>query len=108
MSNISASEIAPLSVFELSRFLAAGEMTAVEITEALINRIEEKNETYRAFFTTSFELALKLAARSDARRVKSAPLSPIDGIPVALKDAYDTKGSCVIACLLKIALYGKN
>ena len=92
MSNVSASEIAPLSVFELSRFLAAGEMTAVEITEALINRIEEKNETYRAFLTTSFELALKLAARSDARRIKSAPLSPIDGIPVALKDAYDTKG----------------
>ncbi len=39
----SSTEIAPLSVYELSNLLAAGQISAVEIaTEALISRIEEK------------------------------------------------------------------
>ena len=88
----------------------------MEITKALINRIEEKNETYRAFLTTSFELALKLAARSDARRINqplSAQLMEFPSrsrmlmIPKALL-ALLVQACFVIACLEKIALYGKN
>ena len=103
MSRSSASDIAPLSVYELSNLLAAGQISAVEIATALISRIEEKNPVYRAFLTTSFDLALKQAAAADDRRAKSAPLSPIDGIPVALKDAYDTKGlaSTVSSALMR-------
>lgn len=90
--NRSSTEIASLSVYELSDFLATGQISATEITEALISRIEEKNPIYRAFLTTNFDLAMEQAAASDDRRAKSASLGPIDGIPVALKDAYDAKG----------------
>jgi aspartyl-tRNA(Asn)/glutamyl-tRNA(Gln) amidotransferase subunit A len=85
-------EISHLSVWDLSGFLESGQLLASEITEAFIRRIEEKNPSYQAFLTTSFDQAIESARQADDRQVKKQRRGPIDGIPVALKDAYDTRG----------------
>ena len=85
-------EISQLSVWDLSGFLDSGQLLASEITEAFIRRIEEKNPSYQAFLTTSFDQAIESARQADDRQVKKQRRGPIDGIPVALKDAYDTRG----------------
>lgn len=70
--------------------LEKGEFNAVELTKAHIDAIE-KARALNAFITETPELALEQAAASDARR-KSGNAGSLDGIPLAIKDLYCTKG----------------
>jgi len=83
--------ITSLSVYEMSDMLESGKVSSVELTKDLIKVIEKKNQYYRAFLTLTFETAIEQATAADKRRSEGRRASPIDGIAVALKDAYDTK-----------------
>jgi aspartyl-tRNA(Asn)/glutamyl-tRNA(Gln) amidotransferase subunit A len=83
--------LARASVAELSSFLVDRKVSSVESTEALIRRIEAKNAEYRAFLTCTFDLALEQAREADDRTARNIRRGPLDGVPVALKDAYDTR-----------------
>lgn len=74
------------------RALAAGETTATKLTEACLSRIEALNPTLHAFIRTTPERALADARAADARWSVKAPLGPLDGIPIAHKDIYETAG----------------
>lgn len=82
---------AKATVTELSALLEDSQISSVELTETLIRRIEAKNPRYRAFLTCTFDLALDQAKQADERIFSNNRRGPLDGIPVALKDAYDTK-----------------
>lgn len=92
MADYADNEIHRLSVHELSRLLANKKISAGEIVHSLIQRIEKYNQVFHPFITTTFELALSQAKDSDERRFNARSLGPLDGIPIALKDAYDTRG----------------
>lgn len=92
MTNFSDDAIHRLSIHELSQLLAKKTISASELVQSLIRRIDKYNPVFHPFITTTFELAMGQAKDSDARRSKAGSLGPLDGIPVALKDAYDTKG----------------
>ena len=76
---------------ELSELLKSGAHTSREITEAFIAEIEAKDEGINAFVTTTFDLAREQADASDSRRDQGTVLSPLDGIPITLKDIVCTK-----------------
>ncbi len=80
-----------LPIHELSRMLRRKEITAVEITEAVLRRIEEVEEKVKAFVTVTGELALE-EAREMQRRIEKGESSPLCGIPAAIKDNICTKG----------------
>lgn len=80
------------SISELAELLNKGELSSEEIVSAYIERTEKLNKDINAFITIEKELALKAAVRSDERRRKGAPLSPYDGIPVAVKDNINVDG----------------
>ena len=80
-----------LPIHELSRMLRRKEITAVEITEAVLRRIEEVEEKVKAFVTVTGELALE-EAREMQRRIEEGESSPLCGIPAAIKDNICTKG----------------
>ena len=80
-----------LPIHELSRMLRRKEITAVEITEAVLRRIEEVEEKVRAFVTVTKELALEEAGKMQ-RRIEEGESSPLCGIPAAIKDNICTKG----------------
>jgi len=80
------------SAADLSRMLKKKEVSSREITESVLARIDEKEGLLRAYITTTPELALKQADQADKRFHRGENLSPLDGIPIAVKDVLCTKG----------------
>ncbi len=76
----------------LSTLLKEGKTTSSEITEAFIAQIEAQEKDVNAFVTTTFDEARAMAKEADERYKKNAPLSPLDGIPITLKDVVCTNG----------------
>ncbi len=70
----------------LAAALATGQVTSVQLTEAFLGRIREKNPSINAFLEVYEPEALAQAAASDQRRRQGQPLSPLDGVPIAIKD----------------------
>ena len=66
--------------------LAAGEITAVELTEAYLKRIESFDSQVGAFLRVGKDSALAQAADIDTRRKTGQPLGKLAGLPVAVKD----------------------
>jgi aspartyl-tRNA(Asn)/glutamyl-tRNA(Gln) amidotransferase subunit A len=79
-----------LSLAEARDGLNKKEFTSVELTQAFLNRIPDiKN--LNAYVTVTADVALKQAKAADERIAKGAAL-PMDGLPIAVKDLYCTKG----------------
>jgi aspartyl-tRNA(Asn)/glutamyl-tRNA(Gln) amidotransferase subunit A len=87
-----ATDLHDLSLAELSRLIAAGKLSPVELAEALIQRVEQYDAQTRAFVTPTFELARRQARQAEAEIAAGRARGPLHGIPFALKDIYDTRG----------------
>ena len=81
-----------LSLRQLAAKLAARDISARELCDYHIARIEQHNPTLNAYLTPTFAHARAAADASDARRAKGETLSPLDGIPMAHKDIFCTNG----------------
>jgi len=77
---------------QMAEALAKGETTSVELTQAHLDRVGEVDGQVKAFLHVDTEGALAQAKDVDARRAKGEKLSPIAGIPLALKDVLAQKG----------------
>lgn len=80
-----------LSVHEASALLQAREISSVELTEAMIDRIVALDNTIRAFLTITPEVALEQAREADERRAAGEG-GDLLGIPLAIKDVLCTQG----------------
>ncbi|NDV62242.1 Asp-tRNA(Asn)/Glu-tRNA(Gln) amidotransferase subunit GatA [Puniceicoccales bacterium CK1056] len=80
------------SAIELGKALHKGKVSSVEICTALADQVEAIDPEVGAFLTLDREKVLEAAAASDARREKGKKLSPIDGIPVGIKDVMAIEG----------------
>jgi aspartyl-tRNA(Asn)/glutamyl-tRNA(Gln) amidotransferase subunit A len=85
-------DLAKLTVSEATKKLNAGEITSSELLESVIERIEKVEPRIKAYITQTLEIAREEAKKSDERYEKGLQLSELDGIPVALKDVFCTKG----------------
>jgi aspartyl-tRNA(Asn)/glutamyl-tRNA(Gln) amidotransferase subunit A len=88
----SATDLTRMTASELSGALAAGDTSAVEATQAHLDRIAAVDERVHAFLHVDAEGALDAARQVDALRASGAPLSPLAGVPLALKDVLTQKG----------------
>lgn len=73
---------------ELANMISARDVSAVEVTESVLGRLEEVEPSIRSFVTKTPEVA-----RSMAKRVDLGASAPIAGVPIALKDIICTKGT---------------
>ena len=80
-----------MDICELSQGLANGEFTATDILQCSHARIEQSNPQLNAFCALNAD-ACREAEASDKRRRQNAIASPIDGIPVAIKDNLVSRG----------------
>jgi aspartyl-tRNA(Asn)/glutamyl-tRNA(Gln) amidotransferase subunit A len=85
-------EIANLSIAAAGRALRAGDYSALELTEAYLQRIETLNPTLNAYITITAERALEDARRATAEIAAGKLRGPLHGIPIAHKDLYETAG----------------
>ncbi|GAA1913589.1 Asp-tRNA(Asn)/Glu-tRNA(Gln) amidotransferase subunit GatA [Streptomyces sodiiphilus] len=72
--------------------IASGEVTAAEVTEAHLARIEAVDEKVHAFLHVDHEGARAQARAVDERRAAGEKLGPLAGVPLALKDIFTTRG----------------
>ena len=80
------------SASEMAAKLVAGETTSVALTQAHLDRIAAVDTDVHAFLYVDTEGALAQAAAVDAKRAKGEKLSPLAGVPLALKDVMAQKG----------------
>ena len=80
-----------LTLTESLQKLNNREISAVELTRAYLDRIEKYGADLNCYITTTPERAMADAAASDARRAAGETLA-LDGIPIAMKDLFATRG----------------
>jgi aspartyl-tRNA(Asn)/glutamyl-tRNA(Gln) amidotransferase subunit A len=83
-------KLTDLTISDALTGLAAKKFSAVELVDAHIAG-QERARGLNAFITETPELARRQAKESDARRA-SGTVGALDGIPLAIKDLYCTKG----------------
>jgi len=77
---------------ELAQRLRRREVSAVEITQECLERIERLNPALNAFITVMADSALAEARTAEAEILRGEWRGPLHGVPVALKDLIDTAG----------------
>ena len=65
--------------------------TSEELTQACLDRIAEREETVRAWAYLDPDYALKHARKSDEMRRSGMPIGSLHGVPVGVKDIFDTQ-----------------
>ncbi len=81
-----------LSAAEMAAKLVAGETSSVALTQAHLDRIAAVDTDVHAFLFVNTEGALEQAHAVDAKRAAGEKLSPLAGVPLALKDVMTQKG----------------
>ncbi len=80
-----------LSATQMKDLLNKKEVSSVEITKSVIDRIEKTDKDIQAYISYNFEEALKQAEAADAKIARGEELNDMTGIPVAVKDNMCTK-----------------
>lgn len=80
-----------LGLSEARDALKAKKISATELTKAYVAAVEKHNPKLNAFITTTPEQAIKMAGESD-KRIAVNDARPLEGIPLAIKDLFCTKG----------------
>ena len=80
-----------LTIEEMRTALRDGEVSSVEITRALLERIDSLDRDLGAFLSVTADVALMQATRAD-RLLARGEAAPLTGVPVAVKDIISTRG----------------
>lgn len=83
-------DLTSLTIKELSDGFDKKEFSSTDVTSAYIKKMEAGRE-YNAFITETAEHALNQAKNSDERILKGSRLSPLDGVPLGIKDLFCTE-----------------
>lgn len=89
MSDVATPEAATTAV-ALAQRIKDGEISATEVVKAHLARIDEVEDTVQAWAHLAREHALKQAEIADEARRQGRPLGALHGIPVGVKDIFDT------------------
>jgi Asp-tRNA(Asn)/Glu-tRNA(Gln) amidotransferase A subunit family amidase len=82
--------LAALTATEASAEIATGALSAEELARACLDRIAAVDKDIRAFVHLNPEHALTQARALDERRRNGQAIGPLHGVPVAVKDIFDT------------------
>ena len=80
-----------LSAAQAAELIAQGQLSAEELTRACLDRIEAREDTVQAWTFQDPELVLSQARVADQTRRSGKPLGRLHGVPVAIKDIFDTQ-----------------
>lgn len=81
-----------LSISEAAAEIAAGRLSPVDLTKAVLEKVEATDARLNSYVLVMKESAMAEAEASAARARAGTLLGPLDGIPMGIKDLYDTAG----------------
>ncbi len=80
------------SAAQIAAAVAAGDTSAVAVTEAALSRIDRENGRINAFTEVTAGRALREAEALDAARAQGQTVGPLAGVPFAVKNLFDVEG----------------
>jgi aspartyl-tRNA(Asn)/glutamyl-tRNA(Gln) amidotransferase subunit A len=80
------------SLRDLARMIATKEVSPVEVVRTHLDRIAARDGTLKSFITVCADAALEAARQAEAELVAGRPRGPLHGVPIALKDLFNTAG----------------
>ena len=86
-------DVCLLSAVELATAIRAKDVSPVEVTRAILDRIERLDRHLNAFCTRMDEEALEAARAAEEAVQRGDELGPLHGVPVSIKDNLYVKGS---------------
>ena len=85
-------DLTTLGIAEAGRLMARGELTSTALTEAFLKRIEAVDHKIASYITVTADLARNAARQADMEMRGGLRRGPLHGIPIGLKDIYETAG----------------
>ncbi len=89
---VESDELHYLEISELARLLSTRQISAVELTERMLRRIEKVDPALQSYALVTAELALAQARQADRMLGQRRILSQLHGVPIAVKDLCFTEG----------------
>ena len=86
------SDLAFSTLTDLAKGLAKKTYSSEEITREYLTRIQKGDKTLHAYVSVNADSAIEQARAADLRRASGYTLSPLDGLPIAVKDLCDIEG----------------
>jgi len=84
---------------DLARQIASGELSACEVIDYYIQRIQQVDARLNAMVVPMWEQARQEARRADEERARGQRLGPLHGVPVTIKEMFDVTGTATTAGL---------
>ncbi len=85
-------ELTSLNIFQAADLLKTRQISPVELTRAHLERISQIDQRLNCFITLTPELALQQARQAEVEILQGIYKGALHGIPLALKDLYETQG----------------
>ena len=104
-ASVAGRDICDLSLMEVSSAIAQGMLKPVEVTEALLARVDALNPTLKPYVTVSASHAMDKARTAEAELASGLYRGPLHGVPIAVKDLCETTFAPTTAGM---ALYKDN
>jgi aspartyl-tRNA(Asn)/glutamyl-tRNA(Gln) amidotransferase subunit A len=92
LSGSQSDDLTKLSIREVAELVRKKKVSPVELTKACLARIDRANPALNAFITITTESALSQAREAEDEVQHGKWRGPLHGIPIALKDLFDTAG----------------
>jgi amidase len=86
------SDLVHFTVHQTAQAVRERKVSAVEVVQAYLNHIAQHNPTLNAIVTLNVERALERAQEADAALARGEMWGPLHGVPVTIKDAFETAG----------------
>ena len=80
------------SAGQLARAVRSGRVSSVELLRAYLDRVDRLNRPINAIVVDDRERALKDARAADRALAKGAPVGPLHGVPITVKESFNTTG----------------
>jgi aspartyl-tRNA(Asn)/glutamyl-tRNA(Gln) amidotransferase subunit A len=85
-------QLTHLTIRDASEMLASKKISSVELTQATLQRAHEVDPKIQSYVTITDDVALEQARQADERIAKGENITPLTGIPFAMKDCISTRG----------------
>ena len=92
MPSLGTKDFACLPATEQLAALNAKELSSAELVELYLSRIDQHNPSLNAIVTIDADAARRDAKKADAARLRGEGLGPLHGLPITVKDSYETAG----------------
>jgi len=84
-------QLTNLTIREAHELLTSKQISSVELTQAMLDRIHDVDTKVKSYVTVTDDLALEQAKQADERIAKGENVTPLTGIPFSMKDCISTR-----------------